>query len=548
MKKIVFLILLFSCNLFAQDIVWTEITNSHSLPDGVKLFSGERTSPKLKIFYYDVDLNNQDIAVRPYITNSIKTVPAFTKAVGAYGAINGGFFATGSASSYSSVVYPNAVKSQNVTALTRDGKSYPVLRSFFGQKKDGTLSVDWIYHFGGGVDDVYKFEQPMQYANNDPNPKPTPQKSDGNLYEDLLIGIGGAPTLVKNGSVNITYNEEILWGSGVGNTNRDPRSAVGYTNDNHVILIAANGRLAESEGVSLPELADIMIDLGCIEAMNLDGGGSTQLSVGDEYVSLPSERLVPTILAIVHKDSLGLTKDPTFEKIIDTGDEAAIENGTGWFATANAGFYGETKSLLNTLGTGENFYEMKASLPGKAEYEVYGWWVASSNRCKDTPHIIKHANLVDTVYVDQSVNGSAWTLIGSFEFNGDSTESVIISDFGTQGSYIVADAIRFVTYDKITTGITDQSLSVVRKFKLNQNYPNPFNPTTNISFTIEKVSNVNLTVFNSLGQKAATILDDTVQTGLHNFTWDAKTLSSGIYFCRLSANGFNEIIAMNLIK
>ncbi|PIQ09179.1 MAG: hypothetical protein COW71_07770 [Ignavibacteriales bacterium CG18_big_fil_WC_8_21_14_2_50_31_20] len=548
MKKIAFIILFVFSQLFAQDITWTEITSTYNLPDGVKLFSGERTSPNLKIFYYDVNLNNPDIAIRPYITNSIKIVPAFTKAVGAYGAINGGFFATGTASSYSSVVYPNAVKSQNVTSITRDGKLYPVTRSFFGQKTDGTLSVDWIYHFGGDVDDVYKFDQPLQYVSNDPNPKPAPQKVDGNMYEDLLIGIGGAPTLIKNSKVLITYDEEIMWGSGVGNTNRDPRTAVGYTNNNHVIMIVANGRLAQSEGVSLPELADIMLGLGCVEAMNLDGGGSSQLAAGDKYVSLPSERPVPTILAIVHKDSLGLPKTATFEKIIDTGDEAAIENGTGWFETANAGFYGETKSLLHSLGTGENYYEIKPNLPGKAKYEVYGWWVASSNRCTDTPHIIKHSNGIDTVHVDQSQNGSAWTLIGSYEFTGDSTESVIISDFGTQGNYIVVDAIRFVAYDKIETSIHHQSHYIVREFKLNQNYPNPFNPTTNISFTLDKLTNVNLSVFNSLGQKIETILDETIRAGFHNLVWNGKTLSSGIYFYRLSANGFNEIKAMNLIK
>lgn len=169
--------------------------------------------------------------------------------------------------------------------------------------------------FGNNVNDIYKFPEPMPYTNNQQTPLPPPQQSAGTVYSNLLVGIGGAPTLVKNGQVNVTYNEEIMWGSGVGYDNRDPRTAVGYTANNHVILIVADGRQINSEGVGLPELAQIMIGLGCVEAMNLDGGGSTQMAIGNQYVNNPSEqRAVPTILAITHKDSLHLPPTIQFEK------------------------------------------------------------------------------------------------------------------------------------------------------------------------------------------------------------------------------------------
>ncbi|MBI9071063.1 MAG: phosphodiester glycosidase family protein [Melioribacteraceae bacterium] len=549
MKKILLFILIGFTLSSAQNINWSEITPDYNLPDGVKLYEGERSSPSLKIFYYDVDLNNPDIAIRPYISSSIKTVPKFVKSVGAYGAVNGGYFATGTSNSFSSVVYPGEVKSQNVKSLTRNSKSYPLMRSFFSMKKNGSLSVDWIYHFGADISDIYKFNTPMNYVDNDPTPKIAPQKTDGEPYDSLLLGIGGAPTLVKDSSVMVTYNEEIMWGSGVGNTNSDPRTAVGYTANNHVIMIVANGRSGESQGVSLPELAEIMLGLGCIEAMNLDGGGSSQLAAGDEYVSIPSERPVPTILAIVHKDSLNLPKEKTFEKVIDTGDDDAIETGSGWFETANAGFYGETKSLLHPLGNGDNYFEIKPNLPGSAKYEVYGWWVASSNRCKDTPHIINHANGTDTVFIDQTINGSTWTLIGSYNFNGDSSESVIISDFGTQGDFIVADAVRFVSFEEIdVTDIGKKNRSLPFKHRLSQNYPNPFNPSTKIKFTVFKGNRVNLKVFDMLGKEIKILVDEYKSAGDYSINFNASGLTSGLYFYRINIGDYSNTKVMALLK
>lgn len=548
MKKL--LLFLFIINIVtAQEISWKEITSNYNFPEGIKLFEGERSSPKLKIFYYDVDLNNPELAIRPYITSSNKIVPDFTEDVGAYGAINGGYFATGTSNSFSSVVYPGEVRSQNVNSLTRNSKSYPVMRSFFGTTENGDFSVDWIYHFGASIEDIYKYSEPMEYIENDPTPKSVPLKADGELYDSLLLGIGGGPTLVKDSSVLITYNEEIMWGSGVGYSNNDPRSAVGYTKDNHVILIVANGRLSQSEGVSLPELANIMLELGCIEAMNLDGGGSSQLSADNKYVSIPSQRPVPSILAIVHKDSLNLPKEKTFEKIIDTGDNDAVETGTGWFATANAGFYGNTKSLLNQLGSGDNYYTFKTNLPGESIYNVYGWWVASSNRCKDTPHIIVHKNGIDTVYIDQTIDGSTWKLIGSYEFSGDPSEEVIVSDFGTQGDYIVADAIRIDSFDEIIiTNIADTKAALPTENKLFQNYPNPFNPSTKIDYSVSANNQVNLKIYDILGKKVTTLINEFKSPGSYSVNFNANDLASGVYIYQLNVGSFSDSKAMFLLK
>lgn len=555
MKK-VFLLFVISISIaFSQAITWTEITSNYQLPTGIKIFQGDRATPKLKIFYIEVDMNNPNLVIHPYISSTNRNVRDFVASVGAYAGVNGGFF--GGTTSFSALVYPNEVKAQNVSAVTRFSQTYPVIRSFFGMKMNRTFSVDWIYHFGSNVSDIYKFNAPLPYTNNQQTPLPAPQQSAGNVYQNLLVGIGGAPTLVKNGQVNITYDQEIMWGSGVGYDNRDPRTAVGYTANNRVIMIVADGRQTNSEGVGLPELAQIMVNLGCIEAMNLDGGGSSQMAVPNLYVNNPSElRAVPTILTVTHKDSLRLPPTIYFEKIIDTGDPECSLVGPGWFASANPGYWGNTPAQLNPVGNGSSYAEFRPRIFTEAIYEVYAWWVSAPNRCQDTPFIIKHKNGTDTVRVNQVQNGSTWKLIGSYTFSNDTSQKIIISNAGTPGTsttYIVADAIRLISYNP-ATNIKENEFIQLSDFKLFQNYPNPFNPITKISWQSPVAGWQTLKVYDILGREVATLINEYREAGKFEIdfsiieTEKASSLPSGVYFYQLKIGNFTDTKKMILLR
>jgi hypothetical protein len=86
------------------------------------------------------------------------------------------------------------------------------------------------------------------------------------------------------------------------------------------------------------------------------------------------------------------------------------------------------------------------------------------------------------------------------------------------------------------------------EFKLHQNYPNPFNPSTTIKFDLSSAAFVNLSIYNSIGEKVATIVNEQLDAGTHSVRFDASILSSGIYIYRLSAD--NSVITnkMLLIK
>ncbi|MFV1883903.1 MAG: S8/S53 family peptidase [Balneola sp.] len=86
------------------------------------------------------------------------------------------------------------------------------------------------------------------------------------------------------------------------------------------------------------------------------------------------------------------------------------------------------------------------------------------------------------------------------------------------------------------------------EYELAQNYPNPFNPTTTISYSLKKSGTVRIEIFNTLGQKVATLVDEQKSVGKHSVQFDASHLSSGVYFYRIEAGDFVQIRSMVLIK
>ena len=89
---------------------------------------------------------------------------------------------------------------------------------------------------------------------------------------------------------------------------------------------------------------------------------------------------------------------------------------------------------------------------------------------------------------------------------------------------------------------------VPREFALYQNYPNPFNPTTNFEFRVGNCEFVTLRVFDVLGREVAALVNEVKAAGTYAVTWNATTMPSGVYLCRLQANGFVDTKKMLLIR
>lgn len=103
-------------------------------------------------------------------------------------------------------------------------------------------------------------------------------------WQDVNHIISGGPYLVKNGDIYVDMTAQKLGSVG----GRNPRTAIGYTKDNNLIMLTADGREGASIGLTLNELANLMKELGCVNAMNLDGGGSTVMYIQGKVVNKPA--------------------------------------------------------------------------------------------------------------------------------------------------------------------------------------------------------------------------------------------------------------------
>ena len=98
-----------------------------------------------------------------------------------------------------------------------------------------------------------------------------------------------------------------------------------------------------------------------------------------------------------------------------------------------------------------------------------------------------------------------------------------------------------------------QDIKTPENYSLLQNYPNPFNGETTIEFQVSHESNVKLEIFDVLGQKVKTLVDEQKLPGFYSISWDSrnndgKTMNSGVYFIRFIANNFSEVKKMMLLK
>jgi hypothetical protein len=109
-----------------------------------------------------------------------------------------------------------------------------------------------------------------------------------NVWRDAEDILGAGPKLVTAGQVDITSSREKM--APAFRSTRHPRSAIASLADGRVLMVVVDGRQpALSVGMSLDELARFLVDLGAVEAINLDGGGSTTMVVKGEIVNHPSD-------------------------------------------------------------------------------------------------------------------------------------------------------------------------------------------------------------------------------------------------------------------
>jgi hypothetical protein len=236
--------------------------------------------------------------------------------------VNSTFFSFATNQNLNVVIKDGKLVSYNIHSVAGKGKDTLTYRHPFGSalgiSKKRKADIAWLY-----TDSLHKLPFALQTAwepLKDSFPIPSleyisyktsvvlsPHK--GKLYPllrkwKMKTAVGGGPVLLQNGEIKITNEEELkFYGKAI--NDKHPRTAMGYTTGNKLIVLVVEGRNPGiADGVTLIQLAQIFKDLGCFEALNLDGGGSSCMLVNGKETIKPSDkkqRPVPAVFIIKRK-------------------------------------------------------------------------------------------------------------------------------------------------------------------------------------------------------------------------------------------------------
>lgn len=304
--------------MFITQQGWTNVTGSFPAMDFIQVYrspdmiAGNKTvayiavAPLLQADWDVVSINDPSIQGT---TEALKTPSEWFAQTGAPVIINGGYFFSEGGKRYNaSVAVSGGVfygVNVNYASIDWETMYYPT-RGVFYQNTDGMPAAGWTYWTGGASHYLYGEPAANSWAS-DPLPVPDatfPSKASTFAPQ---TAIGGGPVLLKDGNVVNSWEAELLYGSGSDDkmpADRHPRSAIGVTSDGLLILFVCEGRGMTDgvAGMTFAEEAEVLKSLGCKDALNLDGGGSSCLLVqGAETIKVSDGSQRPVASAVILK-------------------------------------------------------------------------------------------------------------------------------------------------------------------------------------------------------------------------------------------------------
>lgn len=294
---------------------WQEVSGSYGiLPAGIKVYQTATTlnQEPFRAFYVEAHLNDRSLAFRTDTTNNRRINPSefYIKNARPVVVVNTSFFSFQNNRNLNLIMDNGRLLAGNQSSIrAKHPDSLFWMHTFvsaLGIRKNRSADVAWTYTDSsrGNVYAAQLPPDPLKLPGYHLKLKDLKKKTPSIRWKKWKMQTiaGGGPVLIQDGRICITHNEERKF-SGKALYDKHPRTAMGYTRDGRLILLAVEGRNPGiSAGATLAELAEILHGLGCIEALNLDGGGSSCLLVNGNETIKPSDksgqRPIPGILFI----------------------------------------------------------------------------------------------------------------------------------------------------------------------------------------------------------------------------------------------------------
>ncbi len=328
MRKLSFyFFFIFSSLMSAGQANWINLDSLYQpLPASVHVYrSTDSLDGKPNVMYYTIaDLKDKSLKFTSDTTRNRRLTPSqyFEKNNHPLLVVNTSFFSFATNQNLNVVVKDGKIVSYNEHTIPAKGKdTLTYFHSFFsalGISKKRNADVAWIYS-DSSKRFLYASQLPVNFIHDS---VPNSSWDYINKMTSIVTGyhsgissssfkkwkmqtaVGGGPVLLQNGGIKISNEEERKFYGKAAN-DREPRTAIGYTKDNKLIILVCEGRSKNAAGLTLFQLASVFKELGCIEALNLDGGGSSCMLINGKETNFPSangvQRPVPSVFLIERK-------------------------------------------------------------------------------------------------------------------------------------------------------------------------------------------------------------------------------------------------------
>lgn len=303
--------------LFAQ-LEWQRMDSLYpGIPSSVHIYKSiSAISGRPNIAWYvEADLKDRNLVFDTDTVYKRRLTPAgfYARNQEPLLVVNGTFFSFTENRNLNLVMHDGRMLAYNLQTFPGRGQDtfmfHKMSRSAIGISKKRKADVAWLLTDTSRSYPIAFEDEPVSVKDSVPTLNVTDYmsgKSGIRKRWKMKTAIGGGPVLLYNGQMRITNNEERMF-MGKAQNDLHPRTAMGYTPGGKLIILVVEGRNPGiAEGASLPDLAGIFLTLGAVEALNLDGGGSSCMLVQGKETIRPSDktgqRAVPAVFMIRYKN------------------------------------------------------------------------------------------------------------------------------------------------------------------------------------------------------------------------------------------------------
>lgn len=334
LRSYFFVVAVLITNIITAQQKWQNVDNDFGpLPEGFHVFSSTDSldGKPFRAFYAIADISNKKLHFTTDTTHKRRLTPTqfYEKNNHPLLVVNTTFFSFATNQNLNLVIKKGKMVGYNIHSLPGKGKDTLIFRHAFngaiGISKDRKADIAWIYS-----DSSKKYplasQTPVSFFRDSFNElsyahvrsfKTSTKFRHGNLSKKeynaipydfnkwkMQTAVAGGPVLVQNSDISISNNEEQKF-NGKAINDKHPRTLIGYTVDNKLVVMVVEGRNPGiADGVSLTQAAQLLKDIGCKEALNLDGGGSSCMLINGKetiWTSDKKQRPVPAVFIVERK-------------------------------------------------------------------------------------------------------------------------------------------------------------------------------------------------------------------------------------------------------